>query len=123
MRFPSLRGPVRHMKLIGDDPRFQELRRRNDERIAALKKAGRLYEDREKKHESAAPSDEYQRTINSLYNAACPGNSAVGAATWSNLHESYLYGGSATSQQPGNFRNFFTRPYPSGPWDDPYGRR
>jgi hypothetical protein len=46
MRFPLLRGPIRHLKLIGEDPRFKELRARNEARLAALKKADRLYEEK-----------------------------------------------------------------------------
>lgn len=34
------------MKLVGDDPQFQALRARNEARLAALKKANRLTEER-----------------------------------------------------------------------------
>jgi hypothetical protein len=34
------------MKLVGDDPHFQALRYRNDQRLAALKSSHRLYEEK-----------------------------------------------------------------------------
>jgi len=46
MVFPLLFGSVRHMKLIGEDPEFKALRRRNEQRLAALKANHRLYEDK-----------------------------------------------------------------------------
>ena len=42
--FPFLFGSIRHMKLIGEDPEFKALRKRNERRLAALKAANRLYE-------------------------------------------------------------------------------
>jgi hypothetical protein len=46
LRWPLCFGAVRHMKLIGDDPHFQALRYRNEQRLAALKASHRLYEEK-----------------------------------------------------------------------------
>jgi hypothetical protein len=50
IKFPLLRGAVRHCKLIGEDETYRALRERNEMRLAALKASGQLYE---KKDESA----------------------------------------------------------------------
>lgn len=42
--FRMVFGSVRHMMLIGTDPRHQAIRRRNEQRLAALKASNRLYE-------------------------------------------------------------------------------
>lgn len=53
--FAFLRGPIRHMKLIGQAEEHKALRARNEARLAALKAANRLYEDKRERpanHES-----------------------------------------------------------------------
>lgn len=44
LKWPLLFGAVRHCRLIGEDPRHKALCARNEERLAALKAANRLYE-------------------------------------------------------------------------------
>lgn len=54
--FAFLRGPIRHMKLIGQAEEHKALRARNEARLAALKAANRLYEDKRERpanHESS----------------------------------------------------------------------
>lgn len=46
LKFPLLFGAVRHMRLIGEDPKHKALRARNEARLAALKASHRLYEDK-----------------------------------------------------------------------------
>lgn len=53
IKFPLLFGSVRHMKLVGQDPRHADLRYRNEARLKALKASGKLYEDKDVKNERA----------------------------------------------------------------------
>lgn len=63
-KFPLCFGFVLLMKLIGDDPEFQALRARNEARLAALKKANRLTEDRNVKPiASGSSADSYALAI------------------------------------------------------------
>jgi hypothetical protein len=47
--FRMLFGAVRHMARIGEDSSFKALRQRNEDRLAALKAAHRLTEDKNAK--------------------------------------------------------------------------
>lgn len=46
LKFPLCFGAVRHCKLIGEADEHKALRHRNEQRLAALKKSNRLYEDK-----------------------------------------------------------------------------
>lgn len=43
--FAALRGPVRHMKLIGQHQDHKALRARNEQRLKQLKERGKLFEE------------------------------------------------------------------------------
>lgn len=43
--FAFLRGPVRHMKLIGQHQDHKALRVRNEQRLKQLKERGKLFEE------------------------------------------------------------------------------
>lgn len=53
IKFPLLFGAIRHMKLVGEDPQHRALRYRNEQRLAALKAANRLYEVKSEQPTSA----------------------------------------------------------------------
>jgi hypothetical protein len=55
--FPLLFGAVRHMRLIGEDQRHKALRARNEQRLAALKAANRLYEDKRERTSDITSAD------------------------------------------------------------------
>lgn len=46
LKFPLCFGAVRHCKLIGEADEHKALRHRNEQRLVALKKSNRLYEDK-----------------------------------------------------------------------------
>lgn len=84
IRLP-LFGAIRHMKNIGEDPRHQALRERNEARLAALKASNRLYEPKEeKKHDSALASRNqalqlaYNNQLAALQSGGWFGQSAYG---------------------------------------------
>lgn len=58
IKFSLCFGAVRQMKLVGEDPRYKALRVRNEARLAALKKANRLTEDRNVKSTSTGSSEQ-----------------------------------------------------------------
>lgn len=71
LKFPFLRGAVRHCKLIGEDPEFKALRARNESRLAALKASNRRTEDKSEstaaRHSAAQLSNaDIQRLYNNL---------------------------------------------------------
>lgn len=49
--FKMMRGPIRHMKLIGQHEEHKAVRQRVEERLAALRQRGMLYE---REHEKPA---------------------------------------------------------------------
>jgi|SRR6185437_6146440 len=68
--FAFLRGPIRHMKLIGQAEEHKALRARNEARLAALKAANRLYEDKRERPANHAASAIAIQSIQSIYNNA-----------------------------------------------------
>lgn len=58
IKFSLCFGAVRQMKLVGEDPQHKALRARNEARLAALKKANRLTEDRNVKSTSTGSSEQ-----------------------------------------------------------------
>lgn len=86
-------GSIRHMKNIGEDPRHQALRERNEARLAALKASNRLYEPKEeKKHDSAPAPRNQNRQFQLAYNQLAAQQSAANG--FSNAYGCSCLGGS-----------------------------
>lgn len=87
-KFPLCFGFVLLMKLIGDDPEFQALRARNEARLAALKKANRLTEDRNVKPiASGSSADSYYLAQQQCSNS----NAGAQLAAIRNTYPDYAY--------------------------------
>lgn len=77
LRLPFVFGIIRNIVIICQHPDHQRARARYDERLAALKRSGKLYED--KKHEQPAPSGLLSnQQLQSAYNNAAAQQSASG---------------------------------------------